>query len=116
MSLQHHTRRPSDAAAALPPRPNTSSDTAVGKELGAIGVALGMAADPLDAALDEVFPDTTVALISRWEKVCRIAVRVGDDIQTRRNRVLAVLRRLSGQPWISWARCSRRSWRRRRTS
>jgi hypothetical protein len=43
-----------------------------------------------------VFPDTTEDLIERWEKVTRIASRPGDDIEVRRARVLAVLRRSSG--------------------
>jgi hypothetical protein len=79
-----------------PAWPSTDPDKSVGKELGSIAVALGMAADIMDAILDELFPDTTTLLIDRWEKITRNPVRVGDDITTRRARVLATLRRLSG--------------------
>jgi hypothetical protein len=76
--------------------PSTDEDKAVGKELGSIATALGMGADPLDAALDEVFPDTTSVLLTRWEKVARVATRTGDTDDTRRSRILSVLRRSSG--------------------
>ena len=79
-----------------PPWPSTSDDTSVGKELGSIATAIGMAADPLDGALDEVFPDTTEQLIERWEKITRIPTRTTDDIAVRRARVIAVLRRTAG--------------------
>jgi hypothetical protein len=80
-----------------PPWPFASTDTSVGKELGSIATALGTAADYIDAALEAYIPDTaTAAVIDRWEKVCRVAVRTGDDIEVRRARVLAVLRRSSG--------------------
>lgn len=79
-----------------PSFPKTDDDTDVGKELSAIAAALGTATDPLDGALDEVFPDTTLQIIDRWEKVTRVATRTSDDIETRRARVLSVLRRTSG--------------------
>ncbi len=76
--------------------PSTESDTAVGKELGSVATAIGMLADPLDGALDEVFPDTTTQLIDRWEHIARVPTRTADDIDVRRTRVLSVLRRSSG--------------------
>jgi hypothetical protein len=76
--------------------PSTEADTSVGKELGSIATALGHAVDPLDGALDEVFPDTTDELLERWEKVCRVPTRTADDLDTRRAKVLSVLRRSSG--------------------
>jgi hypothetical protein len=79
-----------------PPWPFTDTDTSVGMELGSIATALGMAADPLDGALDEVFPDTTTELIDRWEQVTRVPTRTADAIADRRTRVLSVLRRSSG--------------------
>lgn len=79
-----------------PPWPFTDADTSVGAEIGSIAVAIGMATDPLDGVLDEVFPDTTTQLLPRWETITRIPTRTGDDIAVRRARVLAVLRRTSG--------------------
>ncbi len=79
-----------------PPWPSTETDTSVGKELDSIALAVSMGADPLDTALDETFPDTTEELIDRWELVTRNPVRTTDDIDTRRARVLAVLRRTAG--------------------
>lgn len=79
-----------------PPWPSTDDDTSVGAELGSIAVAVGMATDPLDGVLDEVFPDTTTQLLPRWEAVTRIPSRTGDSLDVRRARVLAVLRRTSG--------------------
>lgn len=76
--------------------PSTATDTSVGKELDSIATAIGTAADPLDDALDEVFPDTTDQLIDRWEAVMRVPTRTTDAPATRRTRVLSVLRRLSG--------------------
>lgn len=79
-----------------PPWPSTDVDKSVGKELGSIATAIGMAADVVDIALDEVFPDTTTQLIERWEKVTRVPTRTSDDLPTRRAKVMSVLRRLSG--------------------
>lgn len=80
-----------------PSWPFTDSDTSVGKELGSIATAFGMAVDVVDSVLDELFPDTaTTQSITRWEKVTRVPTRTGDDIATRRSRVLSVLRRASG--------------------
>lgn len=79
-----------------PPWPSTADDTSVGLELGSIGVALGKATDILDSLLDELLPDTTTQLLDRWEGITRVATRVGDDLDTRRARVLAVLRRTNG--------------------
>lgn len=76
--------------------PSTATDTSVGKELDSIATAIGTAADPLDDALDEVFPDTTDQLIDRWEAVTRVPTRTTDALATRRTRVLSVFRRLSG--------------------
>ncbi len=79
-----------------PPWPFTDDDTSVGKELGSIATAIGTATDPLDDALDEIFPDTTTQLIDRWEQITRVPTRTSDAIATRRTRVLSVLRRMSG--------------------
>lgn len=76
--------------------PSTAVDKSVGKELGSIAVAMGMATDPLDGVLDELLPDTTTQLIYRWEAITRVASRSSDPIATRRSKVLSVLRRISG--------------------
>lgn len=79
-----------------PSWPSTDADKSVGKELGSIAVAIGMAADAVDAVMDEVFPDTTTVLLPRWEAITRVAARTSDSLATRRGRVMSVLRRLSG--------------------
>lgn len=79
-----------------PSWPSTSPDTSVGKELDSIAVPLGMAADVVDTTLDESFPDTADRLLDRWEKVARVTNKGDQDIDARRARVLAVLRRTSG--------------------
>jgi hypothetical protein len=66
------------------------------KELAVVATPLGRAADLFDLLLDELFPDTANLLLDRWEKSFRIATRVGDDLDARRARVLAVIRRTSG--------------------
>lgn len=77
--------------------PDTSDDTAAGKELTSISVALEPVADSVDAVAVELFPDTaTTATIDRWERVTRTPIRTSDSIAERRTRVLAVLRRSSG--------------------
>jgi hypothetical protein len=79
-----------------PSWPATDPTTSVGKELGSIAAATAMAADRVDAVLDEIFPDTTNGLLDRWEKITKVATRTSDDLATRQTRVLAVLRRTSG--------------------
>lgn len=79
-----------------PSWPSLDSDKSTGQEMGSIAVVLGMAADAVDAVIDEIFPDTTTFLIDRWEKITRVATRVGDDMDVRRARVMSVLRRVSG--------------------
>lgn len=79
-----------------PSWPSTAPDTSVGKELDSIAVPLGMAADIVDTTLDESFPDTADRLLARWEAVTRVSNKGDQDIDARRARVLAVLRRTSG--------------------
>jgi hypothetical protein len=79
-----------------PSWPSTDTTKSVGKELGTIATAIGMAADRIDSVLDEIFPDTTTEEIERWERITRVPVRIGDDLATRRTRILSVLRRVSG--------------------
>lgn len=79
-----------------PSWPSTEPDTSVGKELDSIALALSYAADRVDVALDEVFPDTTTELIDRWERITGHAPNTTMIIDYRRFRVLSVLRRLAG--------------------
>lgn len=79
-----------------PSWPSLDADKSTGKEMGSIATVIAMAADAVDALVDEVFPDTTTMLIDRWEVITRNPVRPSDDIDVRRARVLSVLRRLSG--------------------
>jgi hypothetical protein len=79
-----------------PSWPSTDPDTRVGKELDTIAATLVPVVEPLDGALDEIFPDTTTQLIDRWERITRNPVRTTDTIEARRARVLAVLRRTAG--------------------
>jgi hypothetical protein len=79
-----------------PAFPSTDADKAVGKELGSIATAIATAYDRLDAIPDEMFPDTATETIERWEKVTRVSSFSADPIADRRQRVLNVLRRLSG--------------------
>lgn len=80
--------------------PSTDDDTSVGKELGSIAVAFAMAKDAVDGLLDEFFPDTTTYLIGIWERSMKVASVLSDDIETRRARVIARLRKING-PRIS---------------
>jgi hypothetical protein len=79
-----------------PAWPSTDDDKAVGKELGSIAAVLAAVADRVDGVLDEIFPDTTTELIERWEGITKNPVRPSDDDDTRRARILSVLRRVSG--------------------
>ncbi len=79
-----------------PPWPSTAVDTSVGKELDSIAAAIAATAEPLDLALDEVFPDTTSQLLDRWEYITRNPVRTTDSDAVRQARVLAVLQRTAG--------------------
>lgn len=79
-----------------PSWPSLEPDKSTGKEMGSIAVALAMAADAVDAVVDEIFPDTTTFLIDRWEKITKNPIRTSDDLPTRRSRVMSVLRRISG--------------------
>lgn len=76
--------------------PSTDPDTSVGKELDTTADTLALVADPLDGALDEVFPDTTTQLASRWEKIAKLVTREDVDIATRRIAIQSVLRRVNG--------------------
>jgi hypothetical protein len=80
--------------------PSTEADTSVGKELGSIAVAIGMAKDAVDGLIDEFFPDTTTYLIDKWERSLKVASVPSDAIETRRARVVARLRKING-PRIS---------------
>ncbi len=74
----------------------STEDTSVGAELGAIATTIGEAVDVMDAIPNEIFPNTAETTLSRWEKSTGIATRPSDDLDVRRARVLAVLRRTSG--------------------
>lgn len=76
--------------------PSTATDTSVGKELDSIATAIGTAADPVDDAFDEQFPDTASQLLDRWEKVTRVPTRTSDSDAVRQTRILSVLRRTNG--------------------
>jgi hypothetical protein len=78
-----------------PSFPSTDADKDAGCELHAIAVPIGRAADRVDAAIDEIFPDTA-SDPSRWERLLRLPVRPTDAISQRRARLLSVLRRSSG--------------------
>jgi hypothetical protein len=76
--------------------PRTDDDSAVGKELGSVATAIGMAVDRYDQVPNEMFPDTAEETLDRWEAVTRRATNTTDSLAARRARVLAVLRRTSG--------------------
>lgn len=79
-----------------PSWPSTDSNTSVGKELSSIAEALAYAVDSVDAALNEVLPDTTSALLERWEKIVNRPTRGAESDAARQARVLSVLRRTRG--------------------
>lgn len=77
---------------ALPPL----TDSSVGRELGSIAWMGARANDRGEAMYTEIFPDTTVETIERWEKVTLRPTVPDLTLDERRQRVLAVLRRTSG--------------------
>lgn len=79
-----------------PSWPSTEPDTSVGKEIDSIAASYTPVADLLDEVIEELFPDGTTKLVARWEKIARQLARPGDTIDMRRERIQAVLRRLSG--------------------
>lgn len=79
-----------------PSWPSTEPDTSVGKEIDSIALALSYAADRVDVALNEVFPDTTTELIDRWERITGHAPNTTMVLDYRQFRVLSVLRRIAG--------------------
>jgi len=80
-----------------PPWPSTAVDKSVGKELNSLAVGLSLAADQVDTTLEESFPNTADRLLDRWEGLARTSNKKGGtDLDSRRERVLAVLRRTSG--------------------
>lgn len=66
-------------------------------EAHSFAVALARANDVVEGMVAELFPDTaTLSSIDRWERTRRVPSRPGDDLQTRRNRVLTVEQRVNG--------------------
>jgi hypothetical protein len=79
-----------------PSFPSVATDKIAGKELASIAEPASMIMDRLDALLLELYPDTADELLSQWEGICRIATRTADSLAVRRDRILSVLRRVSG--------------------
>lgn len=71
-------------------------DSSIGREIGSIAWMGARAMDRGDAMYAELFPDTTVETIDRWERNTLRPVNPPISLDERRARVLAVLRRSGG--------------------
>lgn len=71
-------------------------DSSIGRELGSIAWMAARANDRGDALYAELFPDTTVETIDRWERNTLRPVNPPLTLQERQDRVLSVLRRSGG--------------------
>ena len=60
------------------------------------GNALDAAQASADALLTEMFSNTTIMLLSSWERICGLTPGATDTIQMRQNRVIQQLRARGG--------------------
>ncbi|MGE0547628.1 MAG: LamG-like jellyroll fold domain-containing protein [Kofleriaceae bacterium] len=75
----------------------TEADTRAGKELKLIGHSLGYAAAQAENLRANVLPDRSYGEVQeRWEAMTRQYPRPGDDLDTRRARVMGHLRQRAG--------------------
>ncbi len=71
--------------------------SAAARELHAFAVPIARVNDVVNLLLQEFYPDTTVYLMARWERLYGVPVRPQDDRETvRRQRLLARIARVDG--------------------
>lgn len=73
-----------------------AGDSKIGREMGSIAWMVARATDYVEAMAVELFPDTVVESITRWERIARIASNTTTALADRRNKVVAVFQRSAG--------------------